>query len=211
MTRVTRPMNSRPRQGRARFACAAAGLIFAVAACGPAAQPSAPAAPARPPVPAGIFDRRCPVLPARVLNRLAALPVMRAIARFGSLRQFRHAVGVAGLTGQLNSARAITVFVPDDVAFTTLGSGNVGALLADPAGLRQVVRELVVTGRRSAATLASRRWLRTLAGTQLRPELTGQGYQINNGKIVCTGVRTRNATVYVVDRFLIPYGGRGST
>lgn len=134
----------------------------------------------------------------------AAAPVATAASRNPLLSDLVRAIRVAGLTRRLNSARAITVFAPDDAAFADLGSGNLTALMATKADLVKVLEYHVVNGRQTPADLASGKHLTTLGGTTIVPARSGTEYIVNNADVVCGNVQTANATVYIVNKVLVP-------
>jgi uncharacterized surface protein with fasciclin (FAS1) repeats len=189
--------------GLSTAACAAGGTRAAVPApARPAASAGTPAA-----ITSGLFGTGCGRVPAAGTSGLAGLAaavVVTAASRDPRLSELVHAIRVAGLTTKLNAARSITVFAPDNSAFARLGSGNLSTLLASKADLRRVLEYHVVAGRRTPADLVSGATVRTLLGTTVRPFRSGRGYRINNANVVCGNIRTANATVYIIDRVLIP-------
>ncbi|MFY9889234.1 MAG: fasciclin domain-containing protein [Streptosporangiaceae bacterium] len=169
----------------------------------PAAAPPAPAA-------RGTFGPACGQLPGTgpgSLSGMAAAPVVTAASHNPMLTFLAHAVTAAGLAHRLNSARAITVFAPDNSAFAGLGSGNVRTLLASRADLIRVLKDHVVDGRVTPAELAAGRPLTSLAGLPVRPAVTGADYKIDNADVICGNVQTANATVYILNKVLIPGTG----
>ena len=167
---------------------------------------------AGPPVPAarGTFGPACGKLPGTgpgSLSGMAAAPVVKAASHNPMLTFLAHAVTAAGLAHRLNSARAITVFAPDNSAFAGLGSGNVKTLLASRADLIRVLKDHVVNGRVTPAELASGRPLTSLAGLTVRPAMTGARYKVDNADVICGNVQTANATVYILNKVLIPGTG----
>ena len=135
---------------------------------------------------------------------LATAPVAAALSQAPALSELAHAIQLAGLTRMLNSARALTVFAPDDAAFDYLGTGNLQALLATRPDLTRVLKFHVVAGRVTPAELAKRHVVTTLAGTKLYLAREGQSLGVNNAVVTCGNVQTSNATVYVVNRMIIP-------
>jgi len=104
----------------------------------------------------------------------------------------------------LNAARALTVFAPDNGAFNALGAGNLQALLATRPDLVRVLEFHLVAGRVTPAELARRHVFTTVAGTKLYVARSGKSLGVNNAIVTCGNVQTSNATVYVVDRLIIP-------
>lgn len=208
-------------------AAGAAVLAVAVSGCGrgvvlrlgPAAPPPPGAAVARR---LAIAERHAPVPGARQVfghgchqlagggpdgaAALAALPAMTAISRIPQLSVLDRAVTRAGLAGQLNSARSLTIFAPDNAAFTTVGPGVLHALLATPGDLRRTVSFQVVAGRVTPAQLAGHRKMISLGHTRLHATGRGAYLGANNASVVCGNVRTANATLYITDRLIVPAG-----
>jgi uncharacterized surface protein with fasciclin (FAS1) repeats len=193
-------------------ATAAMSVGLATAACGSSGTSASDAPPSHSPAVApasanGTFGTACAEVPASgmgSLSGMAGAPVATAASHNPLLSDLVHAVRVAGLTNTFNSERAITVFAPENGAFTTLGSGNVNTLLASKADLRKVLEYHVVRGRITPADLASGAKLTTLLGTELHPTVQDGVYKINNATVVCGNVQTGNATVYIIDKLLIP-------
>jgi uncharacterized surface protein with fasciclin (FAS1) repeats len=120
------------------------------------------------------------------------------------LTEIGHAIRTASLMGELNSARAITVFAPDDAAFTALGRGNLTTLFADKSDLTKMLKYHVVSGRHTPADLATGKHLTTLLGTVIVPVKRRGKYRVNNAEVVCGNIQTANATIYIVNKVLVP-------
>jgi uncharacterized surface protein with fasciclin (FAS1) repeats len=137
---------------------------------------------------------------------LATAPVATALSQAPALSELAHAVQRAGLTGMLNTAKALTLFAPDDAAFDALGAGNLQALLATRPDLVRVLKFHMVAGRVAPAELAKRHVFTTVAGTKLYLARLGQSLGVNNAAVTCGNVQTSNATLYVINRLVIPGG-----
>jgi uncharacterized surface protein with fasciclin (FAS1) repeats len=152
----------------------------------------------------GVGCAKVPATGAGSLTAMASEPVATAAAHTPLLHDFSRAVRAAGLTSMLNSAKAITVFAPDNAAFIALGEGNVATLTATRPDLTKVLEYHVVSGRRTPAQLASHRHLTTLRGTVIIPVKSHKIYEVNSVEITCGNIQTANATVYIVSGFLVP-------
>jgi uncharacterized surface protein with fasciclin (FAS1) repeats len=155
----------------------------------------------------GAFGIGCAKVPATgpgSLSAMASMPVATAAASTPLLHDFSTAIKAAGLTGTLNSARAITVFAPDNAAFLALGKGNLATLTATRSDLTKVLEYHVVSGRYTPRQLASRRHLTTLRGTVIIPAKSHKIYEVNSVEITCGNIQTANATVYIVSNILVP-------
>jgi len=191
-----------------------AGEIRAELSPGRAQHPAPPGGAAKPrPITGARFDGRRTFGPGcGILHRggpgsataLATAPVAAALGQSPALTELAHAIQRAGLTRTLNAARALTVFAPDNAAFDALGAGNLQALLATRPDLVRVLKFYVVAGRAAPAELARRHVVTAVAGTKLYLYRSGRSLGVNNATVTCGNVQTSNATVYVVDRMIIP-------
>jgi uncharacterized surface protein with fasciclin (FAS1) repeats len=138
------------------------------------------------------------------VHGMASEPVATAISHNPQLTGFSKAIGAAGLTHTLNSAKTITVFAPDNAALTALGNGNVKTLMGNRADLTKVIQYHVVTLPVTPASLAAAKPLTTQLGLPVHPAKSGDKYEVNNAAVVCGNIPTSNATLYIVNKVLIP-------
>jgi uncharacterized surface protein with fasciclin (FAS1) repeats len=135
---------------------------------------------------------------------MASVPVVTAASRDPLLTDLAYATRVAGLTSALNSAPAVTVFAPDNSAFSALGKGNYKTLMAHRADLAKVLKYHVVTGLVTPAELAERKPLTTLAGLPVHPVRSRNVYKVNGARVICGNLHAANATIYIVNQVLVP-------
>lgn len=209
-----------------------ASLSLGLAACGGGAQPAAPAssAPASSsaaaPTSGGVttnadvFGPACGQLPQGdqpgSLDSMGPQPVATAASTNPLLTTLVTAVGkVPGLADTLNQQKGITVFAPANPAFEAvqkqLGDEKFNALLADTAGLQGLLSYHVTPERLDAAGLVEKKTLSQLAGGDLTIGGTADAPTVTDGKgntanILCGNIPTANATVFVVDKVLMPKG-----
>ncbi|MEY8015221.1 fasciclin domain-containing protein [Mycobacterium sp. HUMS_12744610] len=95
-----------------------------------------------------------------------------------------------------------TVFAPTDAAFGKLPESTIGQLKTDSKLLTSILTYHVVQGQLSPARVAGSH--KTLQGANVN--VTGQGndLRVANARVVCGGVPTANATVYLIDTVLMP-------
>jgi uncharacterized surface protein with fasciclin (FAS1) repeats len=190
----------------------------------PAPMSSAPMSPA--PAAAGdgvttnadVFGPACDMLPQGddpgSLNNMGPQPVATAASTNPLLTTLVTAVGaVPGLADTLNSQEAITVFAPYNGAFdevrAAVGDQAFNDLLGNPTLLGGLLSYHVVPQRYDAAGLTEAGETTELAGGQVTiggtadaPTVTdGQG---NTATILCGNIPTSNATVFVIDKVLMP-------
>ncbi|MEO3867608.1 fasciclin domain-containing protein [Nonomuraea sp. B12E4] len=199
----------------------AAGLAFATTMSGVAGASTSSPGPSPESSPPSSSDMSPPVSPdmspspegspfgagcARIRERIADLadqPVGTAISEVPELSTLADAVQRAGLADRLNTAKDITVFAPDNAAFEALPQEKRDAVMADKELLTRIVSYHVVEGKKSPAHLENAT-LKTLQGQELRVKGSGDDLTVNDAKVVCGDIPTANATVYVLDKVLMP-------
>ncbi len=107
------------------------------------------------------------------------------------------------LVDTLNNGQ-YTVFAPINAAFDKLPAATIDKLKTDSQLLKSILTYHVVQGQTSPMKLDGDHT--TLQGAKLT--VTGQGndLKVNNAGLVCGGVHTANATVYMIDTVLMPPG-----
>ena len=152
------------------------------------------------------FGAGCSAVPADGKGSFAGMatdPVATAASNNPLLSTLVSAVGEAGLAETLNTTQDITVFAPTNDAFAAVPKATLDAAMADPKGLlTKVLTNHVVQGRLSPDQVAGDH--KTLAGTTITVEGSGEDFTVGEAKVVCGNVQTANATVYVIDGVLLP-------
>ncbi|WP_432542358.1 fasciclin domain-containing protein [Kineococcus sp. SYSU DK002] len=118
----------------------------------------------------------------------------------------------AAVSGQLNpqvnlvndlNGGEFTVFAPVDDAFAKVPAATLEGLKTDSATLQKILTYHVVEGRLSPSEVAGTHT--TLEGQDLTVAGTPEALTVNGStNVVCGGVSTQNATVYLVDSVLMP-------
>jgi uncharacterized surface protein with fasciclin (FAS1) repeats len=202
---------------------AGASLALGVAACSSSSSP-APAASSSPSMSPSMaasasaggsssassmadFGPACSSVPksgAGSFTGMATAPVATAASANPVLSTLVTAVKKAGLVDTLNSAPGITVFAPDNAAFSKIPASTLDQVLASKPELTKVLSYHVVSGRITPQELASGKPLKTLEGTTVKPAMSGGTYTVNGADVVCGDVQTANATVYIINTVLMP-------
>lgn len=118
---------------------------------------------------------------------------------------------VAAVSGQLNpdvdlvdtlNGDEFTVFAPVDDAFGKIDPATIEGLKTDAETLSSILTYHVVPGQIEPADIAGTHT--TVQGAEL--EVTGEGemWMVNDANVICGGVQTANATVYLIDTVLMP-------
>jgi uncharacterized surface protein with fasciclin (FAS1) repeats len=181
-------------------AIAAAGLSLGAAATAQA-QPSAglvgPGCAA--------YAQQVPTGPGSVMG-MAMDPVATAAANNPMLTTLTKAV-----SGQLNpqvnlvdtlNGGQFTVFAPTDEAFAKIDPATIERLKTDAPLLTSILTYHVVPGQAAPDAVVGMH--KTVQGADVTVTGNGADLKVNDASVVCGGVKTANATVYLIDTVLMP-------
>lgn len=131
-------------------------------------------------------------------------PVATAASNNPALKTLVAAVKQADLVDTLNGGEAFTVFAPADSAFAKIPKADLDKVLADKDQLTSILTYHVIPERIEPADLGGT--YETVNGAELTVSGSAPGFSIDDGKatVVCSGVQTANATVYIIDSVLMP-------
>ncbi|MHA7176838.1 fasciclin domain-containing protein [Arthrobacter sp. Sr24] len=137
---------------------------------------------------------------------MAADPVTTAASNNPLLKTL-----TAALSGELNkdvnlvdtlNSGEFTVFAPVDDAFAKIPADTIEGLKTDSATLSSILTYHVVPGQISPSDLPGD--LTTAEGGTVKVTGSGDDLMVNDSKVICGGVKTANATVYLIDTVLMP-------
>jgi uncharacterized surface protein with fasciclin (FAS1) repeats len=201
------------------IAVISAGLAFGAAACGSSGTsassgsgtPSSSSSSAMPTQSAQTaskpFGPACSAVPssgAGSFSGMSTAPVATAASNNPALSTLVTAVKKASLVDTLNSAKGITVFAPANSAFAKIPSATLSKVLANKAELTKILTYHVVGSTVTTGDFASGMSAKTLEGGSVTLAKMGSTYTVNGAKVVCGGVTTANATVYIISSVLMP-------
>ena len=118
---------------------------------------------------------------------------------------------VAAVSGQLNSKVNLvntlnngqfTVFAPVDSAFAKVPAATLAKLKTDGPLLSKILTYHVVAGQLSPSQVVGMH--KTVEGGTVDVTGSGDALKVDNANVVCGGVKTANATVYLIDSVLSP-------
>jgi uncharacterized surface protein with fasciclin (FAS1) repeats len=118
---------------------------------------------------------------------------------------------VAAVSGKLNpkvnlvdtlNGDEFTVFAPVDSAFAEIPAKTIKTLQKDDELLTTILTYHVVPGRIAPDDLAGMQT--TVQGSDVDVTGSGDALMVNDANVVCGGVQTENATVYLIDSVLMP-------
>jgi uncharacterized surface protein with fasciclin (FAS1) repeats len=183
--------------------------LAAAAAVGIALATCAPAAAAPNLVGAGCSDYAAmhPDGPASV-SGMSQDPVAVAASNNPMLTTLTQAVSgqlnpQVNLVDTLNSGQ-YTVFAPTDAAFSKLPPATINELKTNSDMLKSILTYHVVPGQLSPAQVDGSH--ASVQGAPVNVTGSGNGLKVNNAGLVCGGVPTANAQVYMIDTVLMPPG-----
>ncbi|WP_164199125.1 fasciclin domain-containing protein [[Micrococcus luteus] ATCC 49442] len=105
------------------------------------------------------------------------------------------------LVDTLNGAE-FTVFAPVDDAFAKIDAATIETLKTDDALLSKILTYHVVPGQIAPDKIAGTH--ATVQGGSVTVTGSGDALQVDGANVICGGVQTKNATVYLVDTVLMP-------
>lgn len=118
---------------------------------------------------------------------------------------------VSAVSGQLNpdvdlvdtlNGDEFTVFAPVDDAFAEIPAETIETLKTDSDLLSSILTYHVVPGQIEPADIAGMH--DTVNGASLEVTGSGDALMVNDANVICGGVQTANATVYLIDSVLMP-------
>ena len=95
-----------------------------------------------------------------------------------------------------------TVFAPVDDAFAKIDPATIETLKTDSTLLTSILTYHVVPGQIWPKDIAGKHM--TVQGTELEVTGSGDNLMVNGANVICGGVQTANATVYLIDSVLLP-------
>ncbi|MGN7154837.1 fasciclin domain-containing protein [Dietzia cercidiphylli] len=95
-----------------------------------------------------------------------------------------------------------TVFAPVDDAFAQVDDATMEALQTDPELLTSILTYHVVEGQITPDEIEGMQT--TLNGADVEVMGSGDEITVNGANVVCGGVQTANATVYLIDEVMVP-------
>jgi len=117
----------------------------------------------------------------------------------------------AAVSGQLNpevnlvdtlDGGEFTVFAPVDSAFAKIDPATIDSLKTDSETLTAILTYHVVPGRLAPADVDGTH--PTAQGATVTVTGSGDDMKVNDAAVICGGVQTENATVYLIDTVLMP-------
>ena len=135
---------------------------------------------------------------------MAQDPVATAASNNPALSTLVSAVTAADLGDTLNTGGPFTVFAPTNDAFAKIPEADLNAILADKEKLTSILTYHVVPEKIEPADLGGT--YTTVNGAELEVSGDAPAFEVGSdgAQVVCSGIQTANATVYLIDSVLLP-------
>ena len=151
------------------------------------------------------YTEQVPDGPGSVVG-MAASPLTVAASNSPVLTTLAAAIS-GGLNSSVNLVEPLdggdfTVFAPTNDAFAKIDSATIEMLRTDADLLTAILTYHVVPGQAAPEQVVGTH--RTLYGADLTVSGRGEYLYVNAANIVCGGIKTANATVYMIDSVLLP-------
>ena len=117
----------------------------------------------------------------------------------------------AAVSGKLNkkvdlvdtlNGGEFTVFAPVDEAFAKVPAKTIATLKKDDKLLSKILTYHVVAGQLDPTAVVGTQ--KSVEGGEVEVTGSGDNLMVNDAKVICGGVKTANATVYLIDSVLSP-------
>ena len=169
-------------------------------------EPGAPAIPSEPAVEEPTSEPSVTVSETEAATEgdVASGTILDLAAENPQLSQLVAAIEAAGLTDALEQAGPLTVFAPNNDAFSQLNQSDLTALLSDPTSLGDILEYHVVEGSYPSSELSDGDTLTTMEGTDLTVSVDGSTITVGGAEVVQADLEAGNGVIHVIDGVLQP-------
>lgn len=123
------------------------------------------------------------------------------------LNSFRRAMYLTNATGTLLGTDRVTVFAPNDAAFSTLPAGMLNRLLLKPEGMEELIMHHIYKGVIYTGMLKESQYgVMPMRGSMLRvTKEQPDEIKINyDSSIVVRNIKGTNGVLHIIDKVLLP-------
>jgi uncharacterized surface protein with fasciclin (FAS1) repeats len=129
------------------------------------------------------------------------------VTQAADLSTFLKAAAAADLVETLKGQSPLTIFAPDNEAFSNVPAGTLDSLLNNKEKLSGVLTYHVVAGKHFAADLAKQKTLLTVQGDMLEVQehhWLRHGIKINDAVVKDADLECINGVIHIIDTVLMP-------
>ena len=129
------------------------------------------------------------------------------VSQLDELSTLSKAATTADAVETLSGLNPLTIFAPDNEAFSKVPAGTLDSLLNDKEQLKDVLTYHVVSGKYFAADLAKLKTLKTIQGGMLKVQehhRLRRGTKINDAEVIEANLECTNGVIHIIDTVLMP-------
>jgi len=127
--------------------------------------------------------------------------ILETLKEEGSFKTLLSALETAGLTEVLVKPGPLTLFAPNDEAFTRI---KIEEVLPDRGKLVEMLTYHIVQGKMSAAGIAAEEHILTNCGKSLTVHLSEGKQQVDNANFITTDIECSNGVIHIIDNVFLP-------
>lgn len=120
------------------------------------------------------------------------------------LSTFNALVKQAGLKDALIGSTPVTVFAPTNEAFKALPAATLEALSQNPVELQAVIKNHIVPGTHTQASITGATMMSTIGDTKLPVSKAGDFLTVEQGLVVKGDIQTGNGVLHIIDAVALP-------
>ncbi len=113
-------------------------------------------------------------------------------------------VEAAGLTSELATGGPYTLFAPSDEAFAAVPADELGALLADPEALSNVLLYHLVPDVLTSDRITESVMLASAQGAEVDVQVGDDGITVNGAAVETADIEAYNGVIHIIDSVLMP-------
>lgn len=130
--------------------------------------------------------------------------IVETAANAGSFKTLLTLVEAAGLLELLESPGPYTVFAPTDEAFEKLPANTIASWMEDKPTLKKIVSYHLLFGDVRTDNFVELNSAETVEGSVVGIDQTGDGFKVNDAKILQTDILADNGVIHVIDSVISP-------
>ncbi len=121
----------------------------------------------------------------------------------GDFKILLTALEVTGLKKAIEDSKKITLFAPNDEAFSKLPAGTIEALLNDKEALTNILLYHVSPKKLKAKKILKLKEIKTLQGQTIITTSTESGFFLNDSQITSSDIKAKNGVIHIIDKVLV--------
>lgn len=104
---------------------------------------------------------------------------------------------------QVTQSDEITIFVPSDEAFTSMGTDELAALIQDPQAVVDILQAHVIEGRVTGSDLEGMSTVQPIRGDELAVSVDGDQVMVGEATVIRSDLEFDGGVVHIIDDVLL--------